>query len=348
LSAIAYVGLEMASTFWFLDSARLLQGLVAGANPVMQASLSVMVPRSENAKYQGYFATTSGVAMAIGPGIGGILGSFLGVSGACYVPAAIGVLGFVVALILLREPQAFVEKEGRAEGAGHRESEEVTSEQTTKCTVLLQCVPAVLAGGCWWAHMSIFEAEGALYYETVLNMSQFKYGMYFSLIGAIMTVCCMFAPSRLVKRLGARQANACVCIVGAVGCTMLAILRTEWMAWIVAVSFSVSFISQPLQAVMLTELSTSNFRGSVMGMGQAVASLGRILGPLLGAAVYEAGPADIFYLAAAFAALAAIAPFAYCSRQAGARKDEPTRTSVESAQKEDVSQPQDSISEVKV
>merc|ERR1712176_119399 len=250
--------------------------------------------------------------------------------------------------ILLREPQAFVEKEGRAEGAGHRESEEVTSEQTTKCTVLLQCVPAVLAGGCWWAHMSIFEAEGALYYETVLNMSQFKYGMYFSLIGAIMTVCCMFAPSRLVKRLGARQANACVCIVGAVGCTMLAILRTEWMAWIVAVSFSVSTISQPLQAVMLTELSTSNFRGSVMGMWEAFASLGGILGPLVGAAVYQAGSADIFYVAAVFAALAAIAPLAYCSRQAGARKDEPTRTSVESAQKEDASQPQDSISEVKV
>jgi len=320
ICALAYMGHGLANQLWILHGCRFLLGLAAGVVPVLLAYISVLVPQEDLATYQGYASTFGSVGMSFGPAIGGILYQFLGVAGACYVPAAVCTLGFVAAFVLLREPQDAAEEKDKIEHTCDSQDTQVTSAQTTKCEILLRVLPVSLSGAFWWAHNSIIEAQGLVYFESILSMSGFELGMYFTIVGTVSAVCGFVAPGPLVKRYGARAANAYACIAPVVGCTMLGVARTPWMPWVVAVSLGVSLLNQPLQAVMLTELSTTNVRGTVMGIGQAFGSLGRIFGPLVGAAIYEVGPANIFYASAVFAGLAAIVPFASCPRQSDVKE----------------------------
>ncbi|MBT6285864.1 MAG: MFS transporter, partial [Rhodospirillaceae bacterium] len=109
-TAISFAMVSQADALWMLFAARAFGGLMGGTLPVAQAYIADVTPREERAGRMGMMGAAIGAGFVLGPGIGWAL-TGLGTGEADFrtafmIAAGVGALGFVAALLLLREPPA--------------------------------------------------------------------------------------------------------------------------------------------------------------------------------------------------------------------------------------------------
>jgi MFS transporter, DHA1 family, multidrug resistance protein len=109
---IAAMGL--VTSVWQLFVARLLQGLFAGFTPMAMAVASVSAPRDKASVAIARVQGAQLLSVAIGPAIGGIVASHVGIRPAFYVTAAMCLIALVALIFLFRETRALEPGERRA------------------------------------------------------------------------------------------------------------------------------------------------------------------------------------------------------------------------------------------
>lgn len=93
-----------ASDIWFLVLGQGFVGLSAGVLlPVSQAILSNAFDPNEVHKAIGYWATTVGFCLALGPSIGGFLGHFWGWPGLFVLASIVGVVAMIMSVSFVKE-----------------------------------------------------------------------------------------------------------------------------------------------------------------------------------------------------------------------------------------------------
>ncbi len=109
---IAAMGL--VTSVWQLFVARLLQGLFAGFTPMAMAVASVSAPRDKASVAIARVQGAQLLSVAIGPAIGGIVASRVGIRPAFYVTAVMCLIALIALIFLFRETRALEPGERRA------------------------------------------------------------------------------------------------------------------------------------------------------------------------------------------------------------------------------------------
>ena len=305
-SCASQVGYALATTFPGLLVARAITGICGANIAAAQAYVADITDERSRAGAMGVVGSALGLGFVFGPFIGGELARYsLRTPFLC--AAALSGLNFVLAYFLVKEP------------TGHRHEAQVLT---------LRGLAQVLSSPRLLALMALYFTvtfgfsvmEGTL---SPLCAVRFGYGReqvgrLFALCGVVLII----VQGRLVKRLVPRTGERPLVLTGVAlmggGFALIAVataLKTLIVGMILMAAGS--GLNNPSLTALLSK-NAHGHQGGVLGVAQSLGSMGRILGPLLGTAVFVRGTDQPFWLAALCMALALpIAALSVKRRHAG-------------------------------
>ncbi len=270
-TAASYVWLAYVAGLGEMFASRAFAGAMAGWLVAGQAWVADSTQPERRARGMGFLGAAFGIGFVIGPAIGAAA-----VGGAepnfrlpILFSAGAATLAFAIAAVLIHEP---------ARHAARELSGAVTARRIFSTPVLLVLL------GVYFASFLVFsgmESTFALWGEAELGLGPRDVGLLLAFAG----LCMVIVQGGLIGRLTSRFGEARLVIAG------LAILIAGLLAIPPATSmvlllpaFALLAIGQSLSSPSIQSLvsrtAPADWKGGVLGAAQAVASMGRILGPV--------------------------------------------------------------------
>lgn len=335
-TVLAFLWLGFASTLESLLIARAFGGIMSGNLAAAFAYTTDVTDPKDRAKGLGIVASAFGVGFAVGPVIGGFLGTLDGVPSMHWpalASAGLSVLAFVGTVFFLPES---LPKELRKPFARHAQtvSTSTTSAPSTEAPsteapsteaplteaptprrspfealrakpVLLGLVSASLfvaiAGGVM---QSVFQFWG----RDLFGYSLRDIGVHFMAFALLSAVGQAGLVGPLAKRFGEKRLAMGAALGAMSGLVLFSTAQNDAMVW---AAISLFGLANGLFLPSITSLvsfeADARSRGTVMGLFNASSSAGRIVGPALSGPVYfNLGPAAPFVMSAVLALLGAL------------------------------------------
>lgn len=335
-TVLAFLWLGFASTLESLLIARAFGGIMSGNLAAAFAYTTDVTDPKDRAKGLGIVASAFGVGFAVGPVIGGFLGTLDGVPSMHWpalASAGLSVLAFVGTVFFLPES---LPKELRKSFARHAQtvSTSTTSAPSTEAPsteapsteaplteaptprrspfealrakpVLLGLVSASLfvaiAGGVM---QSVFQFWG----RDLFGYSLRDIGVHFMAFALLSAVGQAGLVGPLAKRFGEKRLAMGAALGAMSGLVLFSTAQNDAMVW---AAISLFGLANGLFLPSITSLvsfeADARSRGTVMGLFNASSSAGRIVGPALSGPVYfNLGPAAPFVMSAVLALLGAL------------------------------------------
>jgi MFS family permease len=300
-SVVAYVWLAYATDLVSLLVARAFGGIMSGNLAATYAYATDVTDKSNRAKGLGIVASAFGVGFAIGPPLGGFLGTDTAGNASLYAPALasaiLSAVAFVATWLLLPESLPREQRKPlRARAPAARSSSRLTALRGQG--VLLGLTIAALAVSIGGATMqSIYQFWGRDLFDFSLKLVGFQFMMFalFSIVGQVALV------GPLVRRLGEKRVALLASIGVALSLAMFAVAMHPGFVWLTIAIFGVAngLFLPSVSSLVSYEAGPQN-RGAVMGAFNSASSAGRIVGPgVSGPLYFSLGPPAPFVVGAA-------------------------------------------------
>ncbi|MFM7625897.1 MAG: MFS transporter [Gammaproteobacteria bacterium] len=313
-TVLAFVWLAYADSLTSLLSARAFGGIMSGNLAAAFAYATDVTDEQNRAKGLGIVASAFGIGFALGPPIGGFLGTVEGVASMHWpalASAALAAIALVGCALFLpeslppgsrkpfgaRKPVVGAADEA-ATGAAPPARPSPSPLATLRGSPVLigliasSVMVAVAAG----AMQSVYQFWGRDLFQFTLRDVGLQF-MAFALLSAVGQA---GLTGPLTRRFGERRL-AVASIVGiTVGLLLFATATTPAMAWVAICIFGfANGMFLPAASSLVSFEAAADERGAVMGLYNASSSAGRIIGPALSGPVYfKFGPAAPFVLSA--------------------------------------------------
>ncbi len=305
-SAAGYVLFGVAGSLTVLFLSRIIDG-ISGANvSTAQAYVADVTTGEGRAKGMGIIGAGFGLGFILGPAIGGYLGAHWGNAGIGFFAAGLAVLNWVLALILLPEsrPPGLTRREPRSlrkiagalslpvVGVGMVLFFAVTTAfSQMEGTFSVFLIDRYLVGGA----RALEEAS-----PEVIRAASLMSGHVFVVVGIVSAT----VQGGLIGRLRARFGEENLVIAGAVLLVigLLGVPLAPTYGWVflpMSLLAAGSGLVQPCLSALVSIAAPGDRQGEVMGGYQAMGSLGRIIGPILGGFFFGALGSAAPYLTAA-------------------------------------------------
>ncbi len=313
-STIGYIVWGFSGSLAMLFISRLIQGAGNANIPVAQAYVADITTPENRAKGMGLIGAAFGLGFVFGPAIGGYCvspicqnavasvlpnlfqsGHLSGLQMIGYVAAAITLLDLILVFFLLPEP------EKRSKAGTERFSLEPTfyfktlSNPKLKISLLIFFLSTFA-----FANM---EATIILFTQRVFNFSPFENSMMFTYIGLLIVLVQGGMIHRLAKKYGEKSLIATGTILVGLGLLLVPYSPSSNNLVLLAIALALlafgSGINNPSNQSLLSKLAPQEKIGGILGVGQSLSTLGRILGPIIGAAAFQyLGYASPYYIGA--------------------------------------------------
>jgi len=307
---LAFSWLAYASTLESLLIARAFGGIMSGNLAAAFAYATDVTDPKNRAKGLGIVASAFGIGFAVGPPLGGLLGTDGGVPSMHWpgiASAALSAIAFLGTIFLLpeslpkesRKPIGKAKEHGAIE-AGISPIKAMLSNPVLIGLVMSSLFVAIAAG----AMQSVFQFWG----RDLFNFSLRDIGVHFMVFALLSAVGQAGLVGPLVKRFGEKRLSLMAIGGVAVGLLLFATARNEAMVWAAICVFGLANgLFLPVITSLVSFEADSRSRGAVMGMFNASSSAGRIVGPALSGPVYfKLGPAAPFVISAVLAVTGAV------------------------------------------
>jgi multidrug resistance protein len=299
-SALAYLVFAYAGTLAVLFVSRIMAGIGGSTVPVAEAYIADVTPPEHRAGNMGLIGAAFGLGFTVGPALGGIMAS-VSVEAPGLVAAALCATNALAALLFLPETHPASQDTGRAAPgsaftlAGLRESLEVPG----LARILLLYFLFTVAFAVIQPTLSLFGAAR-------FGLDQRRVGYLFAFLGLVSAVVQGGLVRRLVPRLGESRLIR-LSALPFVGGLLLVALAPGVPTLLVALALLAVGYGGALPSVLglVSRTASASIQGSVLGLGQSVGSMARIVGPAAAGAAYDIGPAMPFLLGAGVAAVGA-------------------------------------------
>jgi MFS transporter, DHA1 family, tetracycline resistance protein len=307
-SFVSYLMFGLAQSMALLFAARIAAG-IAGANiPTAQAYMADVTTPENRARGMGLVGAAFGLGFIFGPAIGGFLSQW-GYQAPSFFASALSLANFTAAWFLLPEsrPSPGDMRERLSRVAAFREA-----LMRPRLPALLLVYFVVVAA------FSSFEMNFSLYSEHRFGFTSTTIGYVFALIGVVLSVVQGVLVGRVVPRVGEHRAVPAAIAILCVGMAIIPLADTTsiLVGACGVLALGMGFHSPSITSA-ISRLSGANEQGGILGIAQAVASLGRIVGPAWGGFLYDRfGVTSPFYAAAAFLGLAFLLSLATIARAA--------------------------------
>ncbi|MBI2302178.1 MAG: MFS transporter [Armatimonadetes bacterium] len=316
-SFVAHVLFAFSRSLAVLFAARLIDGF-GGANiSTAQAYISDVTPKEKRSHAMAIIGVSFGLGFVFGPAFGGIAGHFgtqwWGPHGGSI---AIGSLAAICSLVTLILTGLVLHESLPEEERGHARKLRLLDlnalADAFRDPVLARLLLIMLVSTSGFAVMHavmpyfVVDVEGLQVHQVGdMAAAQVAIAKVFAWIGVLAILVQGGAVRPLVKRYGETrllQAGLGLMIVGLATLPLAHSLgRMVLLLTPLSAGNALGWVVLP---VLLTFYAPAARRGEVLGVSQSLGSIGRILGPLGGGALYDWGRGVPFYVGAALCAVA--------------------------------------------
>lgn len=279
-SAASYVLFGLATTVLVLFLSRIVQGMAGGTVAVAQAYVADSTVPERRAQVLGWLSAATGAGFMIGPAIGSWAWR-LGHQAPGFVAAVLCLVNLLFGLRFLPEP-----------ASTRRGSERLKVPPLRDVLGVALQEPLVRMIGIYFLGLAAFTSVTAifpLYLKARFGIDESTVGYVFVYVGAVSVLVRGVAVGPLVKRFGEP-------ICSRVGATSLGLgLATGIIAYsypLLAVTLTLiaagtGMLFPPL-AALISRSAGPEIQGSTLGVNQLFGGVARVIGPLAGAAIYDA------------------------------------------------------------
>jgi len=272
----SFIVFGLANHLWMLFAARIIAGMVSSATlPTAMAYVADITASEKLAKGMGLMGAAMSMGIILGPGLGGALGHY-GLSLPFFAAGTLALLTLPFAYYFL--PESRVNSGPPAEK---------TSWKTYLSILSHRQFPLFAIALAASFSMSMFESTFALFSADRLHFGPRDLGIMFTALGILgVTIQAVFV-GKAVKQFGDAAVILASLLLSGLGLICMVQVTSVPLLWIYTGVFSAgnSFL-RPSLSTLISRTSGTDQGGS-MGLMQSFDSLGRIVGPVIGGAVYE-------------------------------------------------------------
>jgi DHA1 family tetracycline resistance protein-like MFS transporter len=304
-SAIGYVLFGIGGALWVLILARVIQGLTAGDMAALFGYTADITPPEDRAKRFGFLGALSGVAIMIGPAVGGFLGRIdadLPVFAAAGVSALIG----LISLVALPESLAPKDRAKQFRVADLHPSKVIKGIMNRP-----RLRPLVIGMALATLPFMLFTSNISVLGLDIVNWGPTEMGLLLSAVGVLDVIVQGGLLGFLIRRLGESGVVVASLLGQMIGLTVLAIaatfLQTPWL--LVVGSLLLSCTQGAMTATMDGLMSRSvgpDEQGWLAGGMNSVLGICQMTGPILAGWLYGFTPSFPYWLGAVLIGCAAV------------------------------------------
>lgn len=280
-TAVASVMMGMAGTVGGLSmlfAARILAGISGATIGTAQAYIADVTPPDKRAAGMGLIGAAFGMGFVLGPTIGGVLSHRFGVTVPFYTVAVVAVLNSILVQVNLKEPE---------------KHQSATADRGSRWRAMSETLREGRGAIPIWI-MSLGVVAFANMETTIALLSQDRYGMTPEQTGylfAYMGILIAIVQGGLIRKLVPRFGEINLTLVGAAitGSALLLIAGVDGLQVLLLALGMVALgqgMLNPSLSSLISKQAPADRQGMVLGVSQAMGSLARIIGPLLGGWLY--------------------------------------------------------------
>lgn len=284
-AAVGFLVFGLGGALWVLFVGRIIEGITGGSISTIFAYFADITSTEERTKYFGWISAVAGIGSIMGPTIGGLLAANFGYAAPLYFGAIISLLNFVYGWFLMPES---LDKGKRLQ--------EITFGRINP---FVQLASVLSTKNLKWIFISAFllwvpsgSLQGILSQFTI-DTFQWKpalIGLIFSIIGFQDIFSQALIMPRLITRFSDKQIVVFGMSAEIIGYVLMA-ASSIFMnsALFIAGMFSFGFgdsIFGPAYNGLVSKSVDGSEQGRVQGGSQSIQALARIIGPVVGGAVY--------------------------------------------------------------
>ncbi|EOU1470049.1 MFS transporter [Clostridium perfringens] len=283
-SSIGYLIFGIGGSIWVLFLGRIIDGVTGGSISTIFAYFADITPKEERTKYFGWISAIAGIGAAIGPTLGGVLAKF-GYAVPMYFGAIITLLNFIYGILYM--PESLHE---------NNRLKKITLVRLNPFTQLMSVLSMknlkrlLISAFLIWIPNGSLQSIFSLFTMDTFNWTPTLIGLMFSIMG----IQDIISQGLIMPKLLMKLSDVKIAILGMVseiiGYALISAsaIFTFYPFFIVGM-FIFGFgdsIFGPSFNGMLSKSADSSEQGRIQGGSQALQSLARIIGPILGGQIY--------------------------------------------------------------
>ncbi|MCD2224172.1 MFS transporter [Listeria cossartiae] len=283
-SAIGYFVFGLGGALWVLFLGRVIEGITGGSISTLFAFFADITPQEQRTKYFGWVSAAAGAGAAIGPAFGGLLAHF-GYAVPFFFGAAITLLNFMFGYFYM--PESLQEE--------HR-LKRIPLVRLNPFSQLLNILTIKNLSRLLVAAFLIWVPNGSLQaVMTQFTIDSFSWkpaliGMMFSIMGIQDILSQAFVMPKLLLKLTDKQIAILGMIAEIIGYALITASSIFTLAPLLVIGMFVfgfgDSIFGPAFNGMVSKSASASEQGRIQGGSQAIQSLARIIGPIIGGQIY--------------------------------------------------------------
>lgn len=302
INAAGYALFAFAGSYWVLFLSRVVSGFAGGNISAAQAYIADITTPAERSRGMGLVGAAFGIGFSLGPAIGGFAAHYLGPSAPGLVAVGLSLANFVSAYFILPESLHHELRVNRPLfDLGHI-GEAIARPRLRPLMAVWTLVPIAFAG---------YTVVLPLQASAVLGWKEREMAILFTIIGVTAAAVQGYFFGKLVRRTGERLLVIAGTFGMAVSIAVVPLLHSSAVlyGWTFVLAFANSVFA-PAATGLVSVYAEPTEQGTILGAAQAIAGLGRTIGPPLIGTIYDGvSPVTSFVLAGLIMVVAGLAAF---------------------------------------
>lgn len=285
----SYLLFAQARSLEILFLARILSGFFGASISTASAYISDVTPPQERSKGMALIGAAFGLGFLFGPAIGGGLtlwaevlspDPFFRTSFSSYWVAGLCLVTLIFAYFNLKETL-------------HLKPEDQPTERKNRFKEMMKFFKTDTVGALIFVFflsslaMSTMEATLVLFMKARFDWGLKEVSFGFAYVGAMIVITQGFLVRRLIPRFGEKQVLRFGLIFMSMGLCLIPVSQSLWVMCVAQtlLALGIGFVN-PATLGSISLLIDAKEQGAALGTTQGMASLGRIIGPALGGALF--------------------------------------------------------------
>lgn len=287
--SISYIVFSQAESLEMLFVARALSGFFGGSISTASAALSDLTPPEKRSAAMGLIGAAFGLGFIVGPALGGVLSMLGGPSLAGKVVSGLCLLTALFGLFFLKETHA---------NLGQKLSRPSPWQSFVKSWDSPGLRNIFLAQGGASIAMTLMESCLILWMADRLHWKLPEINWGFVSVGVLSAFFQGFLVRKLLPLWGERRTLLLGLVFFSLGLGLIPLWEQAWWVGLCMLFFVFgNSLTNPSLLGSASLLSGAEEQGAHLGVSQSMSSLGRIVGPALGGALYLKYPPGAFFVA---------------------------------------------------
>lgn len=281
ITAVAYLIFSQTTAILILIFSRIFSGIGSANIGAAQAYIGDISAPEDRAKSMGIIGAAFGLGFVFGPPIGGFLKADLGIEILGYIIAWLSFVNFTVAFAYL--PESLLVKNKNA-------------KRKNLLKGILAQLQTPTVGRLFFIYLLFITAFSMMQITAVLLWTDHSFfnekqiGLVFMYIGVTSALVQGLLVGRIAKKFGEKQMLSIGLTMLAFGLFIMPYFQAElFIPWelvaIGLIALANGFINPALMS-LITKMSKPTELGQLTGYYQSFGSLGRVIGPAVGGAIY--------------------------------------------------------------